>query len=171
MIRRPPRSTHCISSAASDVYKKQPLPPLRSRCTRSHKVSPPLTWPAPCDRWWELKGLFGSTLSPFRTFPTWKRGLGSYSANPGLQPRSQYLAQAEGLLDLAGFACAADHPPSTRGQGANAGCRPTTRRPGPFHRRGCANRCSGGSRRGSRTPLADGPVSYTHLTLPTICSV
>jgi len=26
MIRRPPRSTHCISSAASDVYKRQPYP-------------------------------------------------------------------------------------------------------------------------------------------------
>jgi len=26
MIRRPPRSTHCISSAASDVYKRQALP-------------------------------------------------------------------------------------------------------------------------------------------------
>eukprot|EP00826_Nyctotherus_ovalis_P040473 TRINITY_DN3999_c0_g1_i1.p1 TRINITY_DN3999_c0_g1~~TRINITY_DN3999_c0_g1_i1.p1 ORF type:complete len:210 (-),score=62.64 TRINITY_DN3999_c0_g1_i1:250-858(-) len=25
MIRRPPRSTHCISSAASDVYKRQPM--------------------------------------------------------------------------------------------------------------------------------------------------
>ena len=25
MIRRPPRSTHCISSAASDVYKRQSL--------------------------------------------------------------------------------------------------------------------------------------------------
>eukprot|EP00826_Nyctotherus_ovalis_P026426 TRINITY_DN20638_c0_g1_i4.p2 TRINITY_DN20638_c0_g1~~TRINITY_DN20638_c0_g1_i4.p2 ORF type:complete len:159 (-),score=71.00 TRINITY_DN20638_c0_g1_i4:250-702(-) len=25
MIRRPPRSTHCISSAASDVYKRQAL--------------------------------------------------------------------------------------------------------------------------------------------------
>eukprot|EP00975_Prorocentrum_lima_P017218 3644666-Prorocentrum_lima.AAC.1 len=25
MIRRPPRSTHCISSAASDVYKRQGL--------------------------------------------------------------------------------------------------------------------------------------------------
>eukprot|EP00969_Alexandrium_andersonii_P105687 4662771-Alexandrium_andersonii.AAC.1 len=23
MIRRPPRSTHCVSSAASDVYKRQ----------------------------------------------------------------------------------------------------------------------------------------------------
>ena len=23
MVRRPPRSTHCISSAASDVYKRQ----------------------------------------------------------------------------------------------------------------------------------------------------
>eukprot|EP00826_Nyctotherus_ovalis_P013468 TRINITY_DN13640_c0_g2_i1.p1 TRINITY_DN13640_c0_g2~~TRINITY_DN13640_c0_g2_i1.p1 ORF type:complete len:117 (-),score=42.84 TRINITY_DN13640_c0_g2_i1:692-1021(-) len=26
MIRRPPRSTHCISSAASDVYKRQSIP-------------------------------------------------------------------------------------------------------------------------------------------------
>eukprot|EP00826_Nyctotherus_ovalis_P058348 TRINITY_DN8008_c0_g1_i2.p2 TRINITY_DN8008_c0_g1~~TRINITY_DN8008_c0_g1_i2.p2 ORF type:complete len:103 (-),score=34.80 TRINITY_DN8008_c0_g1_i2:559-843(-) len=26
MIRRPPRSTHCISSAASDVYKRQESP-------------------------------------------------------------------------------------------------------------------------------------------------
>ena len=25
MIRRPPRSTHCISSAASDVYRRQTL--------------------------------------------------------------------------------------------------------------------------------------------------
>jgi len=29
MIRRPPRSTHCISSAASDVYKRQELHRLR----------------------------------------------------------------------------------------------------------------------------------------------
>ena len=27
MIRRPPRSTHCISSAASDVYKRQGYDP------------------------------------------------------------------------------------------------------------------------------------------------
>ena len=30
MIRRPPRSTHCISSAASDVYKRQ-APALNSK--------------------------------------------------------------------------------------------------------------------------------------------
>eukprot|EP00826_Nyctotherus_ovalis_P048043 TRINITY_DN5620_c0_g1_i4.p1 TRINITY_DN5620_c0_g1~~TRINITY_DN5620_c0_g1_i4.p1 ORF type:complete len:186 (+),score=45.93 TRINITY_DN5620_c0_g1_i4:25-558(+) len=29
MIRRPPRSTHCISSAASDVYKRQSLIELK----------------------------------------------------------------------------------------------------------------------------------------------
>eukprot|EP00825_Cyclidium_porcatum_P052405 TRINITY_DN991_c0_g1_i3.p1 TRINITY_DN991_c0_g1~~TRINITY_DN991_c0_g1_i3.p1 ORF type:complete len:325 (+),score=53.07 TRINITY_DN991_c0_g1_i3:141-1115(+) len=29
MIRRPPRSTHCISSAASDVYKRQIIGPLQ----------------------------------------------------------------------------------------------------------------------------------------------
>ena len=30
MIRRPPRSTHCISSAASDVYKRQLVPWLEN---------------------------------------------------------------------------------------------------------------------------------------------
>eukprot|EP00826_Nyctotherus_ovalis_P006208 TRINITY_DN11446_c0_g1_i1.p1 TRINITY_DN11446_c0_g1~~TRINITY_DN11446_c0_g1_i1.p1 ORF type:complete len:108 (+),score=6.95 TRINITY_DN11446_c0_g1_i1:32-325(+) len=35
MIRRPPRSTHCISSAASDVYKRQGLSAnLASPCLR-----------------------------------------------------------------------------------------------------------------------------------------
>eukprot|EP00826_Nyctotherus_ovalis_P028280 TRINITY_DN2235_c0_g1_i2.p1 TRINITY_DN2235_c0_g1~~TRINITY_DN2235_c0_g1_i2.p1 ORF type:complete len:103 (-),score=33.97 TRINITY_DN2235_c0_g1_i2:55-342(-) len=33
MIRRPPRSTHCISSAASDVYKRQE----RDNGTNYHK--------------------------------------------------------------------------------------------------------------------------------------
>eukprot|EP00825_Cyclidium_porcatum_P003679 TRINITY_DN11707_c0_g2_i1.p1 TRINITY_DN11707_c0_g2~~TRINITY_DN11707_c0_g2_i1.p1 ORF type:complete len:152 (+),score=0.52 TRINITY_DN11707_c0_g2_i1:110-565(+) len=32
MIRRPPRSTHCISSAASDVYKRQ-----ATVCSSQHK--------------------------------------------------------------------------------------------------------------------------------------
>ena len=31
MIRRPPRSTHCISSAASDVYKRQGLKDPREK--------------------------------------------------------------------------------------------------------------------------------------------
>ena len=34
MIRRPPRSTHCISSAASDVYKRQLI-----NLTLSHKYN------------------------------------------------------------------------------------------------------------------------------------
>ena len=33
MIRRPPRSTHCISSAASDVYKRQ----VKNHEVRTHK--------------------------------------------------------------------------------------------------------------------------------------
>eukprot|EP00975_Prorocentrum_lima_P024059 5062021-Prorocentrum_lima.AAC.1 len=33
MIRRPPRSTHCISSAAPDVYKRQDE---RKRLAKSH---------------------------------------------------------------------------------------------------------------------------------------
>ena len=39
MIRRPPRSTHCISSAASDVYKRQVLTSSPSSCP-SYKPSP-----------------------------------------------------------------------------------------------------------------------------------
>ena len=35
MIRRPPRSTHCISSAASDVYKRQQLDTNKINLTKS----------------------------------------------------------------------------------------------------------------------------------------
>ena len=35
MIRRPPRSTHCISSAASDVYKRQSID-SPTKCTKGH---------------------------------------------------------------------------------------------------------------------------------------
>eukprot|EP00825_Cyclidium_porcatum_P018647 TRINITY_DN21236_c0_g1_i1.p2 TRINITY_DN21236_c0_g1~~TRINITY_DN21236_c0_g1_i1.p2 ORF type:complete len:153 (+),score=34.46 TRINITY_DN21236_c0_g1_i1:142-600(+) len=40
MIRRPPRSTHCISSAASDVYKRQ----------KQSSLNPSNAWQAPQDR-------------------------------------------------------------------------------------------------------------------------
>ena len=42
MIRRPPRSTHCISSAASDVYKRQEVF-LCDRKEPSHAKCPPHT--------------------------------------------------------------------------------------------------------------------------------
>jgi len=37
MIRRPPRSTHCISSAASDVYKRQASDHLITEMTYDHE--------------------------------------------------------------------------------------------------------------------------------------
>ena len=37
MIRRPPRSTHCISSAASDVYKRQ-LRKRKRTSPRPHRI-------------------------------------------------------------------------------------------------------------------------------------
>src|SRR5680860_1381867 len=40
MIRRPPRSTQSRSSAASDVYKRQPLPEVGNRATAHHKRLP-----------------------------------------------------------------------------------------------------------------------------------
>eukprot|EP00826_Nyctotherus_ovalis_P013050 TRINITY_DN13492_c0_g1_i2.p2 TRINITY_DN13492_c0_g1~~TRINITY_DN13492_c0_g1_i2.p2 ORF type:complete len:135 (+),score=57.20 TRINITY_DN13492_c0_g1_i2:24-407(+) len=38
MIRRPPRSTHCISSAASDVYKRQTKRKLKESLVLSAKL-------------------------------------------------------------------------------------------------------------------------------------
>ena len=35
MIRRPPRSTHCISSAASDVYKRQWVAIVKSKYNKT----------------------------------------------------------------------------------------------------------------------------------------
>jgi len=43
MIRRPPRSTHCISSAASDVYKRQDLErreEARAELEIAHRLAP-----------------------------------------------------------------------------------------------------------------------------------
>eukprot|EP00969_Alexandrium_andersonii_P009945 434255-Alexandrium_andersonii.AAC.1 len=39
MIRRPPRSTHCTSSAASDVYKRQPQSSSQPRCERLYPIA------------------------------------------------------------------------------------------------------------------------------------
>jgi len=40
MIRRPPRSTHCISSAASDVYKRQSLYNVRGPVPNGDYTTP-----------------------------------------------------------------------------------------------------------------------------------
>ena len=42
MIRRPPRSTHCISSAASDVYKRQIMSPFRTTLSTNPSGTPTL---------------------------------------------------------------------------------------------------------------------------------
>ena len=43
MIRRPPRSTHCISSAASDVYKRQALGVTSSNEAPTLSIPLPIT--------------------------------------------------------------------------------------------------------------------------------
>eukprot|EP00826_Nyctotherus_ovalis_P007333 TRINITY_DN11821_c0_g1_i6.p1 TRINITY_DN11821_c0_g1~~TRINITY_DN11821_c0_g1_i6.p1 ORF type:complete len:153 (-),score=36.26 TRINITY_DN11821_c0_g1_i6:104-538(-) len=45
MIRRPPRSTHCISSAASDVYKRQDLPQSQTKNVLISSYRRALTYP------------------------------------------------------------------------------------------------------------------------------
>eukprot|EP00825_Cyclidium_porcatum_P012533 TRINITY_DN16538_c0_g1_i1.p1 TRINITY_DN16538_c0_g1~~TRINITY_DN16538_c0_g1_i1.p1 ORF type:complete len:178 (-),score=17.21 TRINITY_DN16538_c0_g1_i1:5-538(-) len=57
MIRRPPRSTHCISSAASDVYKRQlqpherkdpfDLPDISGTDVRDDDIDPPVRFRGP----------------------------------------------------------------------------------------------------------------------------
>eukprot|EP00825_Cyclidium_porcatum_P022380 TRINITY_DN2465_c0_g1_i1.p2 TRINITY_DN2465_c0_g1~~TRINITY_DN2465_c0_g1_i1.p2 ORF type:complete len:101 (+),score=18.05 TRINITY_DN2465_c0_g1_i1:153-455(+) len=42
MIRRPPRSTHCISSAASDVYKRQSQYLSKNLCLSQFPQKSPL---------------------------------------------------------------------------------------------------------------------------------
>ena len=44
MIRRPPRSTHCISSAASDVYKRQDMYPGMAKTAREEGFEEIADW-------------------------------------------------------------------------------------------------------------------------------
>ena len=48
MIRRPPRSTHCISSAASDVYKRQHTLQTGFQSVPPIKCNSPILRLAPC---------------------------------------------------------------------------------------------------------------------------
>ena len=51
MIRRPPRSTHCISSAASDVYKRQPESRLSEPKVPQFLLQPSFSAPLKKERW------------------------------------------------------------------------------------------------------------------------
>ena len=52
MIRRPPRSTRVRSSAASDVYKRQPTYRTRGPRREAAPTPPPGRWPACTSRGW-----------------------------------------------------------------------------------------------------------------------
>ena len=60
MIRRPPRSTHCISSAASDVYKRQVLYILYARIFSRGIHALSLTWHASSSIGSSALGLFSA---------------------------------------------------------------------------------------------------------------
>ena len=112
MIRRPPRSTHCISSAASDVYKRQ------------------------------------------------------------VQDQTKNIKTARCQVEQHGLACAPLKPRQT----VNHQLRQDHQNPAPIRKdtldraRVDFFRCS--IKRNHRlVRRARRPVSYTHLTLPTICSV
>ena len=76
MIRRPPRSTHCISSAASDVYKRQKYNTLKVRNGHVVKIYRKL-----------LKIFFSKTTRPISTKidteHSWLKGI-KFRSNDGI---------------------------------------------------------------------------------------
>eukprot|EP00825_Cyclidium_porcatum_P039873 TRINITY_DN4931_c0_g1_i3.p2 TRINITY_DN4931_c0_g1~~TRINITY_DN4931_c0_g1_i3.p2 ORF type:complete len:108 (+),score=20.38 TRINITY_DN4931_c0_g1_i3:120-443(+) len=84
MIRRPPRSTHCISSAASDVYKRQAVSNgmfilAESQETDNTFVASELSFPDFCKRW--VGGKFEELIEPCRFF---LNGISQFAQSPVL---------------------------------------------------------------------------------------
>ena len=155
MIRRPPRSTQGVSSAASDVYKRQvsltPTPLVRRKASRmsvdtsqqrrwrQHKVG------------WLLKSFRNSMMAPIYLMPSsgsvsrLSRSLGCSSSFEAMS-RTDANAKPKRLVQLSDLSLAI-------GRIDTLTCHQTMAR----------------GRRGI-TRDADA-VSYTHLTLPTILLV
>ena len=170
MIRRPPRSTHCISSAASDVYKRQIKGKkaiddkpysfcLNNLCSTNAQCNPTsAAYTCKCN-----KGYFGSGFS---CVPT--------NCPPGTVQLGEACVKDKCTHCKPRFAC----------RNENAGT--------PSAQCKCKEGWSGNGKlclpkknvaRSDINAFADAPatappavqptasVSYTHLTLPTICSV
>ena len=163
MIRRPPRSTHCISSAASDVYKRQgwhrsrqptrstidersttcrgcvattPRYPCRNECCRVLPAEPPCQWMV--DRYL-LAGAHQDERGDASGFPRTNSAPAPLGAGSICPLRGPSCVQPQEMSHI-GIAHLIETLYVLSGN-----C------PQPSHRLH--------------------PVSYTHLTLPTICSV
>eukprot|EP00826_Nyctotherus_ovalis_P056888 TRINITY_DN7761_c0_g1_i3.p3 TRINITY_DN7761_c0_g1~~TRINITY_DN7761_c0_g1_i3.p3 ORF type:complete len:131 (-),score=36.87 TRINITY_DN7761_c0_g1_i3:178-549(-) len=89
MIRRPPRSTHCISSAASDVYKRQLY------------ISPLLAWYCFCD---SLLFTITVQLGEYTFVRVFRLGLG-FEGGPAFMSEGLIVSQKllQRLLDVSGL--------------------------------------------------------------------
>ena len=165
MIRRPPRSTHCISSAASDVYKRQAL---LDRSTGMDWVTQKRRKTAPRD---------GCGQAASIGTPTTQRGRSQQTAEDS--STSAVALVALRLQPLQGLAGDSSREPCL-GRSLNLKTFPR------FFKSPClagqvpcchphtcldaVDRSISGD--GGQVAVRSLPaVSYTHLTLPTICSV
>src|SRR5680860_1696672 len=173
MRRRPPRSTQSRSSAASDVYKRQrsssgrPLP--RSRQVEGNIRLFVLAEPAPrgTDADDQLVSFPRSSsflsVSPRPTRLAAMRPPSLQSPESRRRHQSVFVpyAKVRGDRDRSDYSPATD-PPVAQLLAAicASGCRPS-----------CSMlRMKSEPRRGSLSAITSSPVSYTHLTLPTIYS-
>ena len=162
MIRRPPRSTHCISSAASDVYKrryenqKRIIAPEKARL--NNEPEPDLSEGfvslyngKDLSNWTARGGYSTFEARADRIVGTCVKGSPSTYLSTLRDDYNDFIFTAElkwGIDGNSGIMFRAQHEPM----------RPYDRVFGPqCEMEGFA-------------PIS-GPVSYTHLTLPTICSV
>ena len=153
MIRRPPRSTHCISSAASDVYKRQTQDYLVSENWR--------IWPIVFLVWALAGAAYGASNTSVRSFLL---GFGSVTAvvllfagNP-LEAnynidRVLFRLVLASVISLACFTTMRIYSQRVEEYRVNRAKKNI------------------GLMAVSTFFLTIIPVSYTHLTLPTICSV
>ena len=160
MIRRPPRSTHCISSAASDVYKRQE-PICLERRLRLHEAL--------------YKWLTCTYILP-------QSGRSRYECD---HMRRRRVCRTEWLEFCTSSSETLVHVSHGRAYDGNPLCQqgglPSIESRGDT----CLGRCCVDLHKAKRSPCGrinkgacgahplhqQEPVSYTHLTLPTICSV
>ena len=161
MIRRPPRSTHCISSAASDVYKRQGVF-QPAEVDQFHSVMPQ-----------SLLGRITESVGNFKAL--WPE---VHESRASGDSTSAVLLETKGYIHnwaTIGKACEIYSAPIT----ANAYTRLAAHHiVDPISGQSWASFFASGclfdliSRKLVKTPKARiDAVSYTHLTLPTICSV
>ena len=178
MIRRPPRSTHCISSAASDVYKRQ----IKIYLCGIHYVATVLSHACNLSSMGQLRLLArgirrsqGRSLRPLRSpiTPSHLRRMLYFIQNSRFSSRDKSLWHALILTAFFGQRVSEYTSPSVSSFNSTTNLMASDI---TFDRPVVQVRLKASKSDPFKTGVSIrlhpvGAVSYTHLTLPTICSV